>query len=565
MNITKRKGPPFLIMLPLVVIMAVIITAILIIFNSSGICYAEEYVPRKILYVSDPDLKIKEFKAVKIITIPYGQSEEQVGYYRLTKTDQEYGSDMLYFDANIIRVLWGKNGEIMVFDWFNENIKIFDADFRFKEIVKLKGLHRVFGDLIPPYLSIRLGFNSQIIFIRAFINSTTGDLKYYPFYINTKKFDRGYPKYFKGSANLITQEDPRYKTIEKLLSKAAGYRDDFLSYSFCEDANGDGLLFSIRRKTCIEIYKVSSGGFKLSGSVPCPGNKLEDQLNDIRIFSSPEYLYLFADYGYVKNENQVGDSNDRTIYKQTRMMVLDRKGCEEVFSRDIVSSGLDYYTLHNGQIYTWDYSFNTNEFNIYRLEYTGDAPRLKEIFDKPKKSANNEEDICNRAIEIVKNRKLHSGRTIEEELKTCFPIVEERYRNWKASVSKNRDEIEVQYVLSAGNFDSICFRWSIPLDSQGKIKNGDTCVSTNTLAHFLSQADERYRRDKILIQFNEKEREIYEFLSETIGNNDLPPKEAKEYDNRIMNAASKRYGMSRTELKEIYDKIYKALFESEDQ
>ena len=163
------------------------------------------------------------------------------------------------------------------------------------------------------------------------------------------------------------------------------------------------------------------------------------------------------------------------------------------------------------------------------------------------------------AIKFVKNHKLKSGRTIEEELEKSFPSVIKSRRHWEAHrPHKKYESIFVEYIIEAGKeerFKPLIWKWQVYLDD-GKLSS---VSGENDIAIFLEQADESIRREKILSKFSKEEQRIFRYFSIKY-DVEYTGKRWIEYREQVRKEASRIFKMKSEEAEAVYNKIHKAMF-----
>ena len=342
---------------------------------------------RKIKFDHNPAIKIDGFTAIPVAAFPYGKYEEKIGYNPSTGEKER---SVFYLKNSSVDLLFKSDGGLYLLDWYNKNIKIIDGNFQITNIIPLTNIPIIYGRDLPS--------NSIPNEVHDFASSY--DIKFENFYVNSTEYGEDRPnikikdyilldskngqldssvrnRYFLGSQNIIFESDEEYEAVGDFLKDYIKKETNLTSLSFCQYEK-DSLLFSFWNDKEILLCLLKNGSMKYLKKIPFKAELYPDSTfgPGMQIFSGSKLIYIFINKGMPEKfkPDQIG-----------QLIILEKDTFEPVNLDDQTKIYFkDWYKfrVQNASIYTWDAEFNTKKFNIYRLEYTGDNPGLKEAFTK---------------------------------------------------------------------------------------------------------------------------------------------------------------------------------------
>ena len=375
----------------------VFLISLTILFFLNLSCFCKAYAQRvsKVrLRDHSPGIRISGFKNIVISSFPYGKKKENIG---CDPEDRIYSGAEPRFVTSCVDILFKKNGKAYLFDWYNSNIKILDSSLKITGIYK-PGNFRIIeanhGKLLrsknfPYKFQSKFDINEKYIFIRTLndnflkLDLTKNDI-----------IKREYSKFIAGENVILIKGDKYYDKVKKFLSSIKK-KIKVLDFSFSLENDGSLILaLMLKRGTLIYRTDLKDPDFKQIGRVskkPYIDALLSLVKNKVKIFSSKSNIYIFVFNGCSNwKPNDSISREKRLLYRIGQLYILNKKDLKILSINSIQVNDWDMFTMFNNSIITWDDTFRTKKFNIYRLKYVGDNPRLKDIFNQKssKKSTN---------------------------------------------------------------------------------------------------------------------------------------------------------------------------------
>ncbi len=159
------------------------------------------------------------------------------------------------------------------------------------------------------------------------------------------------------------------------------------------------------------------------------------------------------------------------------------------------------------------------------------------------------------AINYVKNYKLQSGITIEQEVNSCFPSIGLGKRKWIASKHSEISEVTmVKYIIDLGiNKEGglVEWEWSVSYNMKGEI---EYIGGAPILAGVTEIANESVRITKELQKYSPKERKIFLYLCKKYMVH-YRGKKLIEYKENLLKQASKKFNMDERKIEQIYERM----------
>ena len=376
------------------IILISLFTMIILIFHIyvSDIIFSSDLAKRFPPVLSDgiPCIEIKDFKSVKIVSLPYGKDPNKMGRDELIIKGIKHVSDGHQLSSRSSLVFIDE-GKAILFDWHNRNIKNLNlCSETIKKVVPITNFHRLSKytgkeseeNLYCQIYKIvpRLGMCNKNLFI--LYRSTPSMVKSYieldP--VKGRIIGNKIEKFHIGTRNIIIEKDAAYAPIKRFIDEFKRKHPEFINFSFTSVKDGS-LILSIITDKKLFLYRFTMDSrddpFRFLNELPY-NSSCKSEERKVKIFDCSNTFLVFINLG----ERIVSVNGGFTGDLPGRMIVIDKNSLKIIKNLKVDFTNWDFFTVFNGSIYTWDSRFTTKKFNIYRLKYVGDNPRLKNIFNQ---------------------------------------------------------------------------------------------------------------------------------------------------------------------------------------